>query len=98
MSAKIGKMFAKISENASKEESSKSVCETCTSSQKRRKYSRMSMKMLQIRQKSSRKSAKMFIKRFGNKARKNQQIVRNNRQKCMLKVGKMSVKNRQKCP
>jgi hypothetical protein len=62
MSAKIGKMFAKISKNVSKEKLSKSVCEKpAQSSQNRRKCSRKSVKMFA---KCSQKCAKMLQKKI----------------------------------
>jgi hypothetical protein len=87
MSAKIGKMFAKISKNVSKEELSKSVCEKpAQSSQNRRKCSRKSVKMFA---KCSQKFAKMLQK-------KSTKVFAKNLQK-FAKSAKMLAKNRQIC-
>jgi hypothetical protein len=53
--------------------------------------------MLQNQQKFA-KISENVCKTLATRLCKKQQKVRNNRQKCMQKVGKMSVKNRQKCP
>ena len=86
MSAKIGKMFAKISKNVSKEELSKSVCEKpAQSSQNRRKCSRKSVKMFA---KCSRKFAKMLQKIYKSVCKEPAKV---------RKIGKNACKNRQIC-